>query len=142
MKFVIMGISELAIACTQALIDSGVEICAFISMPKKSRPNNPVDFSSFAGEKNIPYYEIDDINCSEGIKIISKYKPDYIFGALTKILKKDVLNIPKNYCIGSHPTDLPFNRGRHPLHWLISMGIKESKLSGWKSAVKQTLTRN
>ena len=85
MKFVIMGISELAIACTQALIDSGVEICAFISMPKKSRPNNPVDFSIFVGEKNIPYYEIDDINCSEGIKIISKYKPDYIFGALTKI---------------------------------------------------------
>jgi len=129
MNFIIMGISEFAIHCTQALIDSGANILAFISKPESSRPNNPVSFSAFLKEKNIPYHKITDINTDEGIQLLRKYKPDYIFGALTNILKESVLEIPRYYCIGTHPTDLPFNRGRHPLHWLISMGIKESKLS-------------
>ena len=78
MNFIILGISEFAIHCTQALIDSGANILAFISMPESSRPNNPVDFSSFVGENNIPYYELDDINCSEGIKILIFLRLDYI----------------------------------------------------------------
>ena len=129
MKFIVIGISELAIYCAQALLDSGAEICALISMPEKSRPNNPADFSSFVAKNNITYHELENINSSEGIKLLREYKPDYIFGALNEILTNEVLEIPNRYCIGAHPTDLPFNRGRHPLHWLISMGITESKLS-------------
>ena len=65
MNFIIMGISEFAIHCTQALIDSGANILAFISKPESSRPNNPVSFSAFLKEKNIPYHKITDINTDE-----------------------------------------------------------------------------
>ena len=54
---------------------------------------------------------------------------DYIYSTWPYIIKEDVLNVPRHFVIGSHPTKLPFNRGRHPLHWLISMGIPESYVS-------------
>ena len=40
--------------------------------------------------------------------------------------------MPNNFSIGTHPTALPFNRGRHPLHWVIDLGISETKLSFFK----------
>ena len=39
------------------------------------------------------------------------------------------LKIPTIGTIGSHPTDLPRNRGRHPLHWSIVLGFVKSKVS-------------
>ena len=48
---------------------------------------------------------------------------------MAKNYKNGCLNVPKHFCIGTHPTDLPFNRGRHPLHWSIASGIQETKLS-------------
>ena len=38
-------------------------------------------------------------------------------------------DVPCRYIIGTHPTSLPYNRGRHPLHWMISMGINRSEFN-------------
>ena len=51
---------------------------------------------------------------------------------MAKIIGKEVLDVPNNFCIGTHPTALPFNRGRHPLHWIIDLDIPETKLSFFK----------
>lgn len=129
MRFVVLGTSEFTVRCSQALIDSEEEICALISMPRRILPDNSIDISDFAKKNGISYYEIKDINSSESLNLISKFSPDYIFSSWPKILKKEILCVPKIYCIGSHPTELPYNRGRHPLHWLIVLGIQDSKVS-------------
>lgn len=129
MRFIVLGTSEFTLCCTQALLDSGGEVCALISMPEHARPNNSADIASFAEGNKIPYHEIEDINSSVSMKLLGKYSPDYILVSWPKILNEELLEIPKNHCVGTHPTDLPFNRGRHPLHWLIALGISETKLS-------------
>jgi len=129
MKFAIIGTSEFTITCAKAVLDSDQEVCAFISMPRNVLPLNPADTSSFASSNNISHHEIEDINSQESIDIIKKCNPDYILSSWPKIISKKLLEIPRFFCIGSHPTDLPYNRGRHPLHWLIALGIFESKLS-------------
>lgn len=132
MRFVVLGTSEFTLCCTRGLLDTGGEICALISMPESRRPDNSADIEKFAEKNGIPYYEIEDINSPENIRLLKNCSSDFIFSSWPKIISKKVLDIPKYYCIGTHPTELPFNRGRHPLHWLIAQGITSSKLSFFK----------
>ncbi len=129
MKLVLLGTSEFALRCADAMLESGNEICALISMPACALPDNSADVSQFAQAHNIPYHEIEDVNASHSISLIRGYAPDYLFVSWPRLLCRDVLEIPHLYCIGTHPTDLPYNRGRHPLHWLIVLGIRHTKLT-------------
>jgi len=129
MKFVVLGTSEFALSCTRALLDSNADLSALISMPKDKLPLNSIDIEEFARFYKISYNEIEDVNSDKSINLIKSYEPDYLFLSWPKILKKKALQIPKEFCIGTHPTELPYNRGRHPLHWLIALGIPETKLS-------------
>ena len=128
MKLVLMGTSEFAIRCADAILESNCEICALMSLPTTVLPDNSADMKQFAQAKNIPFHEIEDVNAPPSIALIRGYAPDYIFVSWPKLLHEQVLAIPRFYCIGTHPTDLPYNRGRHPLHWLIALGIQNFQL--------------
>jgi len=128
-KFIILGTSEGTIRCTQALLEADAEVQAIISMPENCRPDNSADVGGFARGNKIQYHELRDINTAESMWLIHDYAPDYILSSWPQVLSNDVLALAKYYCIGSHPTDLPFNRGRHPLHWLISQGIIQSRFT-------------
>ena len=132
MNFLILGTTEFTLCCAKALIDVKGQIGAIISMPFHTRPLNSADLAVYAKKNEILYHEIEDINSKSSVELMKGYSPDYILSSWPQIIKKEVLNIPKRYIIGSHPTDLPFNRGRHPLHWLIVQGISETKLSFFK----------
>jgi len=136
MRFVVLGTSEITVCCAHALLDSGGEVCAVISMPPHIRTDNSVDVASFAEGNKIPYHEVEDINSPRSVDLLRRCSPDYIFSSWPKILRKETLEIPRIYCIGTHPTELPFNRGRHPLHWLIIQGISETELSFFRMDAK------
>ncbi len=129
MNFIVLGTSEFTLCCARAIIDSNCRISAIISMPVQALPLNSADVAGFADEKGIPYHEIEDINAHTSVDMLRSYTPDYVFSSWPGILKKEALDVPQKFVIGSHPTDLPFNRGRHPLHWLIVMGITRTKIS-------------
>lgn len=129
MKYVVLGTSVFTMQCTQALLDTNQEVSALVSMPESVLPNNSIDLKSFAKEKSISFHEIEDINSTVSVELLKTYKPDYIFSSWPKILGNEVLSIARFFCIGTHPTALPYNRGRHPLHWMIVLGIRKSRLS-------------
>jgi len=129
MNVIVLGTSHFTLSCAKAIIDSQVRLSGLISMPAHAVPLNSADVSGFAREQVIPYHEIEDINSSASLKVLRSYAPDYIFSSWPKLLTKDVLDVPRWFVIGTHPTELPFNRGRHPLHWIIVQGISETKLS-------------
>ena len=67
------------------------------------------------GFENTKFSKI--VECEDSL---NEYKPDYIFVVgLSQIIPESILKIPKNRCIGFHPTALPKGRGRAPLAWLI-----------------------
>ena len=129
MKFVLLGTSDFTLQCASALIECGMELAALISMPAHLLPDNSADIAGFAVEHGVTYHEVEDINDLPSIELLKSYSPDYLFSTWPRIIKKPVLEIPAFFCIGTHPTKLPHNRGRHPLHWLLAMGIRESALS-------------
>ncbi len=129
MRFVVLGTSQFTLSCAQALLDSGGEICALVSLPQHALPDNSVDVATFAEANEVPYYEMENINSPENVSLLQGCAVDYILSSWPKIVKKEILESPRFFCIGTHPTELPFNRGRHPLQWLIVMGILETELS-------------
>ena len=129
MKFVVFGNLELAIRCATGLLDAGAQVSAFVAMSEATRRDNSADVADFAASRNIPYHEIEDVNSPGSASSVRGYSPDYLLFVWPQMVKQEVLEIPRNYCIGTHPTALPFNRGRHPLHWLITLGIRESMMS-------------
>ena len=129
MKFIVVGTIEITKECARALLESDVKLCALITLKKDLLPNNSVDIVAFGKDINIPVHTVTDINDAESISIIKKYNPDYIIGSWPRLFKEELIGLPKFECIGMHCTDLPYNRGRHALHWLISLGIAETALS-------------
>lgn len=132
MKFVILGTLQFAINCTEALIKCGADIRGIISLVSDVAPLCSVNIADFAKSKGIPYFEVPDINAPESVALVKSLEPDYIFSLWPKILKREILDVPKYFTIGVHTTKLPFNRGRHPLHWMIVLGIPETTLSLFK----------
>lgn len=130
-KYLILGTSELTQVCLKTLIDNNEKLVGVISMPREMAPNNSIDLSYIAKEYNINYFETVNINSIETYNFIKSVNPDIIISTWPKIIERKIIDSVK-IVIGTHPTPLPFNRGRHPLHWMISLGIKSSSLSFFK----------
>ncbi len=129
MRFLVLGTTEFTLRCASGVLDRSGDVCALVSTPGDARPANSADVSAFARTKGIPYHEAEDINAAESVDLVRSYAPDYVLSSWPRILKKAALESARFGCIGTHPTALPFNRGRHPLHWLIVLGIPETVLT-------------
>ena len=129
MKFLLLGTSEFAISCANGVLNVGEEVCGFISLEKNMLPDNSANVELYCTNQKINYFETTDINSQTSIDYLKNINPDYIIASWPKLIKKTVLNIPNYTVIGSHPTPLPMNQGRHPLHWMIVLGIRASNLS-------------
>ncbi|VVB78747.1 Methionyl-tRNA formyltransferase [uncultured archaeon] len=132
LKFIVLGTTDIAINYSRGIRESGGEVLALFSLKKELLPLNSLDISEFAAKNNISYHELDDINSKDSLALMKSYNPEYAFVSWPKLLEKQALMVPNEFCIGTHPTDLPYNRGRHPLHWLINLGISDSKVSFFK----------
>lgn len=96
---------------------------------KKSFNTDFVDLKKkFSDTKLIFKYtkKINDPKVYSWIKLI---KPDLIlcFG-WSEILKKKLIKVPA-YTIGFHPSELPNNRGRHPIIWSLALNLKKTASS-------------
>ena len=82
------------------------------------------NLATIAKKNRITYKYVKDINKKSNIEWIKKKNPDFIFCfGWSQILSQEILNIPKFYSIGYHPSDIPYYRGKHPLIWSIFLGL-------------------
>jgi len=128
-SFVVLGTTEFTLACADAIRQSGGDVKALVTLPENLKPENSVDFKSFAQERDIGLFEYSDLNSAAAIEHLAPLAVDYIFSTWPHLLSEKFLRVPKNFVIGSHPTSLPIGRGRHALHWLTVLNIRETCLS-------------
>ena len=128
-SIIFLGQSKMLLGSIKAAKFLGVQNITIISLKRKMQPNNSINLKKLARKNNFRFLETSNINSNLSIKYLKKLKPNLIIAQWSRIIKKEILKIPSIGVIGSHPTDLPKNRGRHPLHWSIVMGLKRSKLS-------------
>ena len=105
----------------------------FVITNKNKKKSDYFNLEPFCKKNKIPIYFTKDINNLQTFNIIKKFIPDYIFCfGWSQILKKELLNIVKDFSLGYHPAKLPQNRGKHPLIWAIVLGLKETASTFFK----------
>ena len=91
----------------------------------KNMNSDYFDFTKHSS-KNLKVIKTKNINKKQIELKIKKINPDLILVlGWSQLLNKKILKIPRLGTIGYHPSDLPNNRGKHPLIWSIFLGLKK-----------------
>lgn len=127
MKIVFIGSIEFSKRALLKLIDLNANIVALCTKKKNTFNSDYVDLKPICIKHKIPFKIIDDINSKESYNWIKSFHPDIIFCfGWSNLLKEKILKSSQMGVIGFHPTELPKNRGRHPLIWSLVLGIKNT----------------
>lgn len=135
MNIVFMGTPDFAVPCLQALVDNGENVQAVFTQPDKPKGRGykmlPPPVKSLALTYNIPVYQPLSLKKGEdaenALNILKDLSPDLIIVvAYGKILPKEILELPKYYCINVHASLLPRYRGAAPIQWCVLNGEKET----------------
>jgi len=127
MKFAYIGTVKFSYEILKHIIILGYSPEVVITQPDKGINSDYVDLSPLCEQNRIPIIKEKDINSVYVIEKLKSLNLDYIFCfGWSRIIKKEVLEIPKHGIIGYHPAKLPQNRGRHPLIWALVLGLKET----------------
>ena len=90
---------------------------------------SPSGFTSLieiAERRNLKTVDVTHLHRTETLETLREVAPDLIIvGGFSKILKRDVIAIPRTACVNIHPSLLPAYRGPNPVYWVVANG--ESK---------------
>ena len=127
MKIAFIGTVEFSKKALKKLIELDAQVVGVCTKEKSKFNSDFADLTPLCVQNKIPFKYIDDINSKENFDWIKSLSPDVIFCfGWSSLLKNDVLRLAPMGVLGYHPSKLPQNRGRHPLIWAISLGLKES----------------
>jgi methionyl-tRNA formyltransferase len=117
MRILFFGLNELGETCLSQLLKYQFSINHII-IPKENRTNG---FAVVARDTNIPItilsgeHDFDDM-----LKTAQNSQPDLIIiSGFTKLIKEEILRIPKLGSINTHTSLLPKYRGAHPINWAL-----------------------
>ena len=127
MKILFIGSVKFSFLMIEELIKMKKNIVGVCTLEKSKFNSDHCNLAEISIVNQIDFLYASEINSSENINWIKSKSPDIIFCfGWSKLLNKNILNIPKKGVIGFHPTLLPRNRGRHPLIWPLVLGLKET----------------
>jgi folate-dependent phosphoribosylglycinamide formyltransferase PurN len=75
-----------------------------------------------AARENIPFHRLSDINAPEAERLLTEMKPDVIVGLSTRIIKPNILSIPRLGVLNGHSSLLPDYRGSATEFWQLAHG--------------------
>jgi methionyl-tRNA formyltransferase len=127
MNIFFIGTVEFSKSALDKLVSIGANVVGVATKKQSSFNSDFADVSTICVKHNIPCHFLDDINSIESIQIIRALKPDviYCFG-WSSLIKEELLKLAPLGVVGFHPTQLPKNRGRHPVLWALVLGIEQT----------------
>lgn len=128
MRVVFIGSVEFSYHLLKHLLTfEGIQVVGIVTLNKSLGNADFCSLKPIADEVGIPCFLADHETPESMAKWIRGKQPDviYCFG-WSRLLKKEILEIPRKGVIGYHPTALPKNRGRHPIIWSLALGLKET----------------
>jgi methionyl-tRNA formyltransferase len=115
-----------------ALIEERANIVAVVTRPPSSSGSvcDYADLHDVCEASGITTIETSDINSLSTLCAIRRAAPDYIYTlGWSQLFGDDLLSIPKHYIVGSHPSALPFGRGRAPIPWTVLQQLRRSAVT-------------
>lgn len=124
MRIVFIGGVKFSKSALEHLLNLGLEIVGVCTQNSSNVNSDWNDLGEICINKNIPVNYPLNINSPENVNWIKELNPDIIFClGWSQLIKKEILELPKIGVIGYHPSDLPKNRGRHPITWALALGL-------------------
>ena len=131
MRIVFMGTPVFSLACLEALIESGHEVCAVFTQPDKPRNRGKqlmmTPVKQCALSHNIAVYQPHSLRSGEdaerSVSVLREINPNCIVVvAYGQILPTAILELPRYGCINVHASLLPMYRGAAPIQRCIQCG--------------------
>jgi len=124
-RVVFVGAVHEAEPALDAVLRSGVEVAAVImpSVDMAATLSGAVDLAPLARRFGVPVIRTANLNSPQDVEHLRKLAPDLIVVVgWTRLLRPEVLAIPRRGCVGFHASLLPKGRGRAPVNWAILRG--------------------
>lgn len=134
-NIVCVGSNIESMVCLQKFKGNNITISGLVTLPfqQEKRGSDYRNLTLFCNENNIPFFKTKNINSNETKDWLRDINPDVIFIlGWSQIFDKELINLPKKYIVGSHPSDLPFGAGRAPVVWTILEDLRKSAVSFFK----------
>ena len=127
MKILFIGCVQFSASALEQLFILNANIVGVCTTQSSVFNSDHCDLSELASSKKVPVRITPNINDSVHIAWIRDLAPDIIFCfGWSNLLSNSILSIPPMGVLGFHPSDLPANRGRHPLIWALVLGLKQT----------------
>ncbi len=127
MKIFFIGTIEFSKKALEKLIELNAQVVGVCTKEKSEFNSDFADLSPLCEKNKIPYKYVDNVNSKNNCNWIKSLNPDIIFCfGWSNLLKKNILTLAPMGVLGFHPSELPKNRGRHPLIWALALGLKKS----------------
>lgn len=134
-RIVCVGSNIESLICLQRFKDDNIYIHGLVTLELKEcrRGSDYRNLAPFCDQNSISFFRTNNINSSETKDWLKLINPDVIFIlGWSQILDIELINLPKKYIIGSHPSNLPYGAGRAPIVWTILEELKKSAVSFFK----------
>jgi len=137
MNIVFMGTPEFSVPTLQRLHKSTHNIQLVVTQPDRPKGRGrelmPSPVKLFALEEGIPVFQPEKCSAPDVENILREYDTDvFVVVAFGQILNKNLLSIPRNFCINLHSSLLPKYRGAAPINWAIINGETETGVTTMK----------
>ena len=109
------------------LIERDADVVGVITKSESKFNSDFVDLGEICRNHKIDYLYVCNVNDREAKDYIKEKDVDLILClGWSQLLDEEILGMPKLGCVGFHPAQLPFNRGRHPLIWALALGLEQT----------------
>lgn len=86
--------------------------------------SDALDLTPLATELGVDVLDSQDLNDSASLAWLAERSPDVVVCAgWSRLLREELLRLPRLGVVGYHPAALPRNRGRHPIIWTLALGL-------------------
>ncbi|MNK99817.1 Methionyl-tRNA formyltransferase [compost metagenome] len=130
MRIIFMGTPDFAVASLEALIQSGEQVVAVVTVPDKPAGRGQKIHESavkiFATQHNIPVLQPVKLRDEAFLNELKSFQADLQVVVAFRMLPEIVWNMPKFGTINVHASLLPQYRGAAPINHAIINGEKES----------------
>ena len=132
MRIVFIGAVEFSKHCLREVLECGGNVVGVFTLDREHAAFHS-DYALLSDVGDLygtTTYLVEKINAPESVQQIQSLEPDVIFVfGWSQLVSRQILDIPRLGCIGTHPALLPRNRGRHPIVWTLVEGLTESGLT-------------
>jgi methionyl-tRNA formyltransferase len=127
MKIFFIGSVQFSLDMLNHLIELEADIVGVYTKRLPNIHSDYVDLSEFCKKNSIACQYTEDINSPVSVRWIKSLNPDIIFCfGWPNLLGEEILNTSNQGVVGFHPTELPRNRGRHPIIWSLVLGLESA----------------